>query len=268
MSETRSPHGRRTRRAICCAVLLVPASWLLSPAASAQAPAPTFSRSPDQGGPGTVISVSGTGCILSGLPMQGAHVYLPTQSQAASTSAIFAVGPDGSWSGELVVSSQAQPGNYPLVASCLEQDQVLGALNSPLPFVVLDRPAPNLTVDPASAASGVSLTASGTGCTTDAGPQEGVTVTLATPPTPRFGPNSIGSPGTVVSSSNGAVAADGSFTVSVQVPPGAVPGDYVVTARCDGASASLQVGAAFRVEAPPATPTPPEPVVVSPNFTG
>jgi hypothetical protein len=105
----------------------------------------TFSRSPDQGPPGIVIKVSGTGCIYQGQPYEHAHVYFyrvaQSESEAFGKRQDYAIYADGTWGGDLGVPLEAPFGDYILHASCIASDMVFDA--GELPFKVNDPNSPS-----------------------------------------------------------------------------------------------------------------------------
>lgn len=83
----------------------------------------TFDRSPAEGFPGTVIQVSGTGCIENGTPYETASVWL-YNSRFDAPLRHYPVRSNGTWGGEFAVPVESPPGDYQLEASCRADDMV------------------------------------------------------------------------------------------------------------------------------------------------
>lgn len=107
----------------------------VGPSVTAQDGAVTFERSPASGPPGTVIAVSGTGCLLGGEPADFAFVLafnlLGSPNPPFDFSARLPVEADGSFSGELTVPLDALPEEYRLGGHCALQDQAFGSFDAP-----------------------------------------------------------------------------------------------------------------------------------------
>ena len=264
----------RTRKGVAFAVVSTCFVLFTVSAASGQAPPTvTLVRNPTQGGPGTVIAVSGTGCIF----MESAHVVIGTDPQAFVRTAVQS---DGSWSAEIVVPATQTPGTVLLASDCGAADFTPTWTVLQSDFTVTDRPAATAVVNPAAVDPGATITVTGTGCSTAAGVLATATPMLITPP----GPNASGLKA-VTTGAPVAVTGAGDYAATLTVPSDAAGGPYLVHVRCDGASASIvSLDASVTVVGPPDTTTtttepsttdtstlrinPVKPVVVTPTFTG
>ena len=104
------------RAAVIAALVAAGCSWIGT--ASAQT-ARSFYRSPAEGPPGTLIAVSGKGCIDGVTPYESATVTMTRKGgQRPESSDVYPVQRDGTWGGELIVSYDAPLGAYTLSASC------------------------------------------------------------------------------------------------------------------------------------------------------
>ena len=104
----------------------------------------TFERSPAEGPRGTVIKVSGTGCIENGKPYEYAYLffsYAEPGGQPYDTSQQYPIRPDGTWAGDFVVPQDAPTGHYGMRASCVADDQFFLAGESTF-FVNSNPPIP------------------------------------------------------------------------------------------------------------------------------
>jgi Cu-Zn family superoxide dismutase len=99
------------------------AAALLLPAAPGASAAASFSISPASGPPGTVISFTGTGCLPRSGP-DGTFVFagLPQGSFADQPQVNFESGPDGSFSGTIVVPAAQAPGTYGTGLGCFMEE--------------------------------------------------------------------------------------------------------------------------------------------------
>lgn len=134
MAATR--HGGPSIAAACVALVMSAAPLVAQASASGE---PTFERSPAEGYPGTVVNVSGEGCIEGGKPYEEASVLLGNGTFDGPHTR-YRIQSDGTWGGEYVVPQEAPPGEYRLSASCSADDMVF-----PLPgqdYRVLDRTPP------------------------------------------------------------------------------------------------------------------------------
>ena len=102
----------------------------------------TFSRTPAEGPPGTIIHVSGTGCIYQGKPYDNAYVDLFNHSFSGPDVA-YSIGSDGSWGGTFTVPLNTPFDTYTLSAYCQAADMQF--TSGQLTFVVGYPPPPKPT---------------------------------------------------------------------------------------------------------------------------
>ena len=152
--------GRTAVGLTLCSVLAI-LSVVNGGAASAQF---TFERSPAEGPRGTVIKVSGTGCIENGKPYERASLYFSRRAAEGGISFArfqdYPIREDGTWAGDYVVPQEAPPGNYLMQASCVADDQYFLAGEST--FVVNSDPP----IPPPSTTTTSTTTTSTTSATT------------------------------------------------------------------------------------------------------
>lgn len=173
--------GVRVR--VCLALGCGALGWGSVAALGQQQPERTISRTPTEGPPGTVIELSGTGCLLYGRATERVGIFM--YSREFDTSTTFPVASDGTWSGSLAVPAQAPPGNYRIRASCIEQDQVLPGVETD--FRVLQGSTTTTTTTASTTTTTAASTTSAPVTSSNNVPQlSSVSTTPTTlPPTPR-----------------------------------------------------------------------------------
>lgn len=167
----------------------------------------TFERSPSYGPPGTVISVSGTGCIENGQPYEKAIVRLARRASPDETpfdkSQDYPIHPDGTWGGDFVVPQEAPRDDYKLGADCQAADMVFPGPETD--FYVGDSlpttpsPTPIISASPASSPSPAKPTYK-----PSPSPERSPSVIAATPsPSPSPSPQQTKSPQAAPASETG-----------------------------------------------------------------
>lgn len=122
---------------------------------------------PTSGGPGTHVTLHGTGCILDGTPLEEAHVIIDFQNPFRRVDLVAPVGPDGNWTTSFTVPANIThkgPGFFQ--ATCEAPGTQIGDFYSDGIFTVDSIPPPTPT------------TSTTTSTTTP-------TTTLATTPAPQ-----------------------------------------------------------------------------------
>lgn len=120
----RSRAQRAARR--CLAPVAALAIMLAVGAAWAQYGDRTMTRTPDHGKPGTVITITGTGCIEDGKPYDSALLMVsykgdPRRSENYTD---VPVHDDGTFEGKVAVPDDAPPGDYVVSVDCSADDMV------------------------------------------------------------------------------------------------------------------------------------------------
>jgi hypothetical protein len=247
-------HLIRVGAALVAAVGVVTAAA----AAGAITPGEPFTVDPDEGGPFTVVSVSGANCTEGPSPSVDGVVVGPPEIGVV---AAFVATPDanGDWATTFTVAPNTPPGPYEVTATCrTDPNEIDGDDYGSQPFTVLEGELAIMTVSPLSAEAGqdVTVTVSGTLCrgedaTVDveifeesSDPDEFVVRTTVTPD------------------------AEGDWTIELTIPASAPPGTYGVGAICnfDPLGFFLYDRVDIELTAPAAPPAPP--VVREPSFTG
>jgi len=229
---------------------------------AAAAPGDAFTVSPSEGGPFTVVDVSGADCSdgeapsVAGTVVGSADVGVVTQ---------FTATPDenGDWAATFTVPPNKPAGAYQVTATCkTDPDQPSGADYANQPFTILAGEAGTMTVSPLTAQAGadVTVTASGTLCRGD-------------DPTVDIGifvrvPEDIADADEFVARTTAVPDDQGNWTTQLTIPATAAPGTYGVSAQCVLAGVQFFLYGTVDVtlspaQAPPATPIPGEP-----PFTG
>ena len=172
----------RTAVGIMLSCVLAILSVVNGGAASAQF---TFERSPAEGPRGTVIKVSGTGCIEGGKPYQQAHIHFyrraGQEGGGFDTFQDYPIRSDGTWSGDLVVPQEAPPGNYGIGVTCEADDMSFPVGEAD--FVVNSDPP----IPPPSTTTTTTSTSTSTTTTTTTTAQGLKSTTTSTPPAAAHG---------------------------------------------------------------------------------
>lgn len=243
---------------------LVATVGLLSSAAIAGAitPGEPFTVSPNEGGPFTVVNVSGANCTDGPAPsVTGTVVGSPDVGVVAD----FTATPDasGEWAAMFTVPPNKPAGPYEVTATCLtDPNQANGDAYGNQPFTILEGEPATMTVSPRSAQAGedVTLTVSGTLCRgEDATVDVGIFVRVA---------EEFGEVDEFVDRTTSTPDAEGNWVAQLTIPASTAPGTYGVGAQCIVAGSPFFLYEPVDVvlsapEVPPAAP-----VTRPPPFTG
>jgi cell division septation protein DedD len=107
----------------------------------------TFARTPDQGPPGIVIKVSGTGCIYQGQPYEEAEVRIVNRNFDTPFEH-YPIQADGTWGGDFVIPLAAPPGDYTFHTICRASDMVFGVPDLPFKVINPNSPSPSPSSTP------------------------------------------------------------------------------------------------------------------------
>jgi hypothetical protein len=229
---------------------------------AAAAPGDAFSVSPGEGGPFTVVDVSGADCLEGSAPsVAGTVVGAPEIGVVTQ----FTATPDenGDWAATFTVPPNKPAGQYQVTATCTtDPDQPSGADYAHQPFTILAGEAGTMTVSPLTARAGadVTVTASGTLCRGD-DPAVDVGIFVRVP-------EDVGDADEFVARTTAVPDDQGNWTTQLTIPATAGPGTYGLSAQCIIAGVQFFLYKPIDVTlsptpAPPATPLPDQP-----TFTG
>jgi hypothetical protein len=240
--------------------VLVATVGLLGSAAAVGAitPGEPFTVSPSQGGPFTVVNVSGANCTEGPAPsVEGTVVGSPEVGVVAA----FTATPDanGEWATTFTVLPNTPAGAYEVTAMCkTDPNQLEGDAYGNQPFTILEGEPATMTVSPRSALAGkdVTVTVSGTLCRGEDAVVD-VEIFLV-----------AGDPDEFVARATLTPDAEGNWVARLTIPASTAPGNYRVGAVCSvGALQSfLYPPVDVVLLAPEAPPAPP--VIREPSFTG
>jgi hypothetical protein len=217
-------HGIRPRSS---RALLLSIGMLCSAGvAGAITPGEPFTVSPAEGGPFTVVAVSGANCTEGPAPFVAGTVV---GSPEVGVITQFTATPDatGAWAATFTVPPNKPAGAYEVTAVCkTDPGQMAGDAYGNQPFTVLAGEAATMTVSPRSATAGqdVTVTVSGTLCR---GPAATVDVGIFL----RL-PEEIADADEFVARGPATPDADGNWSTQLTIPATAGPGTYGVGAQC------------------------------------
>jgi hypothetical protein len=218
-------HGLRLRWS--GQAVLVTVSVLCSAGvAGAITPGEPFTVSPSEGGPFTVVAVSGTNCTEGPAPFVAGTVVGPPEVGVITQ---FTATPDttGAWAATFTVPPNKPAGSYDVTAVCLtDPGQMDGDAYGNQPFTVLAGEAATMTVSPRMATAGqdVTITVSGTLCRgADATVDIGIFLQVA---------EEFAEADEFVARGPAIPDADGNWSTQLIIPATAGPGTYGVGAQC------------------------------------
>lgn len=249
--------GFRSRRVQGALVATV---GLLGSAAVAGAitPGEPFTVSPNQGGPFTVVDVSGANCTDGPAPsVTGTVVGSPDVGVVAQ----FTATPDanGDWATTFTVPPNKPAGPYEVTATCrTDANQAEGDAYGNQPFTIVEGAPATMTVSPRSAQAGadVTVTVSGTLCRgEDAAVDIGIFF-------------EFGDPDEFVARTTSSPDAEGNWAAQLTIPASTEPGTYVVGAQCIVAGSQFFLYEPIDVVLSAAAAPPAPPVIREPTFTG
>ncbi|MGH9209546.1 MAG: hypothetical protein ACRD2C_02580 [Acidimicrobiales bacterium] len=256
-AESRSGFtGHLVRAALVAAIGLTGSAGVA--AASAVAPGDPFIVSPSEGGPFTVVSVSGADCTEGPAPSVAGTVV---GSPEIGVITQFTATPDdnGDWTASFTVPPNKPATDYAVTATCkTDPDQADGDQYDDQTFTVVAGDEATMTVSPLAARAGqdVVVTLSGTLCQGD---EATVDVGIF-----ERAPEGTGDAGEFLVRNTAIPEDDGSWTTELTIPASASPGTYGVSGECSVGgfqfflyeTTDIVLSAA---QAPPAVPVPGQP---------
>lgn len=249
-------HSRRLGGALVATVGLLGSAAI----AGAITPGEPFAVSPNEGGPFTVVNVSGANCTDGPEPtVTGTVVGSPDVGVVAQ----FTATPDanGDWEAMFTVPPNKPAGPYEVTATCLtDPNQLDGDAYENQPFTIIEGEPATMTVSPRSAQAGedVTVTVSGTLCRgEDAAVDVGIFLRV---------PEEIGEADEFVARTTATPDAEGNWVAQLTIPASIEPGTYGVGAQC--LVAGLQFFLYEPVDVVLSEPEVAAPVTRAPSFTG
>jgi len=218
-------HGLRSRRA-GWAVLVAVGLLCSAAVAGAITPGEPFTVSPSEGGPFTVVAVSGANCTEGPAPFVAGTVV---GSPEVGVITQFTATPDatGAWAATFTVPPNKPAGAYDVMAVChTDPGQMDGDAYASQPFTVLAGDPATMTVSPRSATAGrdVTVTVSGTLCRgADATVDIGIFLRV---------PEEFADADEFIARGPATPDADGTWSTQLTIPATAGPGTYGVGAQC------------------------------------
>lgn len=218
-------HRLRARRS-GQAVLVTVGVLCSAGVAGAITPGEPFTVSPSEGGPFTVVAVSGANCTAGPAPFVAGTV---AGSPEVGVITQFTATPDatGAWAATFTVPPNKPAGAYEVTAVChTDPGQVDGDAYGNQPFTVLAGEAAAMTVSPRSATAGraVTVTVSGTLCRgADATVDIGIFLRVA---------EEFAEADEFIARGPATPDADGNWSTQLTIPATAGPGIYGVGAQC------------------------------------
>jgi hypothetical protein len=260
-SVVRSPgHGLRPRRS-GQAVLVTVGMLCSAGVAGAITPGEPFTVSPSEGGPFTVVAVSGAKCTEGPAPFVAGTVV---GSPEVGVITQFTATPDatGAWAATFTVPPNKPAGAYEVTAVChTDPGQMDGDAYGNQPFTVLAGQAAAMTVSPRNATAGreITVTVSGTLCrAADSTVDIGIFFRVA---------EEFADADEFIARGPATPDADGNWSTQLTIPATAGPGTYGVGAQCIVGGFQFFLYPVLDIvlsrEAPAAVP-----VTRQPSFTG